>query len=69
MSIKQKQPIKKKYYINIVGNDTFFVCITVEASNIELAMSEALRQLDAYAKQTIEQLQITSIRTHLANLK
>ena len=56
--------MKRKYYVEIQGNDVFFVVIRIEASNIELALAEALKQMDAYAKQTIEQLQITRIQTH-----
>ena len=52
----------KKYYITIIGNDSFYVQITVEANNIELALARALTEIDAYSKHTIEQLKIVEIK-------
>lgn len=55
--------MKTKYWVDICGNDTFFVTVIIRASNIELALAEALKQMDSFAKQTIEQLRITRIDT------
>jgi len=53
--------MKRKYECRITGNDQFLVILVIEASNIELALAEGLRQMDAYQNQTIEQCRIYSI--------
>ena len=53
--------MKRKYECRITGNDQFLVILVIEASNIELALAEGLRHMDAYHKQTIEKLRISTI--------
>jgi hypothetical protein len=53
--------MKPIYWVTIKGNDVFYVTLKVVASNIELAMAFALRQMDKYKRDTIEQLRVVKI--------
>lgn len=51
----------RTYEVVIEGNDQFYVTIRITCHNIELCLMEALKQRDAYAKCSHEQLRITMV--------